>query len=147
MGSPGLTPRQERVLSEIVRLLTPSYPQLDAATTARVQADVTTFVALRIAAMPSFLRVPYRIAITAFNLLPLLWRARRFVSLPATAQASYLALWSAARLGPMRDFVKLIRSCALLAYFDHPDVTQRLDAEHRPTPVVAAAAAVAPGMA
>lgn len=148
METRGLSARQERVLSEIVRLLTPSYPDLDAATKARVHADVTTFVIRRIVAMPSFLRLPYRVAITAFNLLPIVWRVRGFVSLPAAAQAAYVAWWSEAPLGPMRDFVKLIRSCALLAYFDHPEVAAHLDAKRASTSVVAAAYAEVsqPGM-
>ena len=40
----------------------------------------------------------------------------------------YLAAWDRAPIGLCRDFVKLLRSCALLAYLDHPLVTRQLEA-------------------
>ncbi len=132
MATQALPARYTRVLSEIVRLLVPSYPKVDPAVKARVHADVTAFVVSQIEAMPSFLRLPYKLALITFNLLPLFWRGRPFVALPAAAQTAYVALWSDGPIGAMRDFVKLIRSCALLAYFDHPEVARRLDAQRMP---------------
>src|SRR5262245_48510590 len=80
--------------------------------------------------MPTFLRVPYRIALFAFNWLAVLRYRRPFVALGDELAATYLALWSNRGLGLNRDFVKLIRSCALLAYFDHPATRARLDLPH-----------------
>jgi hypothetical protein len=111
---------------EIVRLTVPAYPDLDDQARARVDADVTDFVASQIGALPSFMHLPYRLGITAFQLLSLLRHGRRFAFLPKPAKESYLSFWSDGKIGPMRDFVKLIRSCALLAYFDHPEVRKRL---------------------
>ncbi len=31
-----------------------------------------------------------------------------------------------------RDFIKLIRSCALLQFYDHPEVTRLMEAETGP---------------
>ena len=121
-----LSAGRKRTISHIVRLLLPAYPELDAATKSRVHADASAFVISQIGAMPSFLRLPYKLAITGFELLPLARRGRRFHALAEEHQRSYLAFWSAAKIGAMRDFVKLIRSCALLAYFDHPSVAGRL---------------------
>lgn len=114
------------VVTEIVRLVTPLFPPLDDATRARVHSSVTAFVTSQIEGLPSFMGLPYRIAISAFQLLPILRFGRGFRSLDESTQKAYLAAWSDAKLGPFRDFIKLIRSCALLAYFDHPEVIQNL---------------------
>jgi hypothetical protein len=136
----GLRPPQRRVLDEIVHLVTPDYPLMDVDTRHTVHTDVTRYVAAQIQGMPGFLRLPYKLALVAFNWLSLLLHRRRFLGLPPEARVAYLARWSDGPLGPMRDFVKLIRSCALLAYFDHPRVMDRLEAERlRPHPAQRAA--------
>jgi hypothetical protein len=128
-----LSASQRRVVGEIVRLLLPAHPSLEPAEAAGVHSAVTDFVEVEIGALPSFIRVPYRFTITAFRLLPALRWARPFEALPPAAQRSALSLWSGSPIGPMRDFVKLIRGCALLAYFDHPQVARRLPGA-RPAP-------------
>jgi hypothetical protein len=129
LGTPELGLSSRRVVSEIVRLLTPRYPALDAESQAHVHGEVVRFVSAQIGALPDFLRGPYLLAIRMFDLLPLVRYGRRFVALREDAKAAYLALWSEGKLPPMRNFVKLIRGCALLAYFDHPIVTRALEAE------------------
>ena len=47
-------------------------------------------------------------------------------SLDDEAQQSWVSLWSEGRVGPARDFMKLLRSCVLLAFFDHPEVRTSL---------------------
>ncbi len=116
----------------MVRLISPAYPQLDEAQRTRVLASVTAFVTSQIEGMPRFLAIPYGIAITAFEMLAILRFGRGFRSLDDASREHYLALWSDAKLGPFRDFIKLIRSCTLLAYFDHPEVTRQLPAMHAP---------------
>ena len=54
---------------------------------------------------------------------------RRFVALDAERRAAYVALWSDSPIGAMRNFVKLIRGCALLAYYDHPALLEALEAQ------------------
>ena len=125
-------PRSQRaVLRAIVTLIAPAYPDLDVATRATVEADVTRYVASQIQRMPRFLRLPYKLAVVTFNWLAVLRYGRPFRHLRADRQLSYLGRWSDAPLGPMRDFVKLIRSSALLVYFDHPLVLRRLEAERQ----------------
>lgn len=123
-----LSETQERVLAGIALLLAPAEPKLDERTQGCVSRYVNRFVSLQVENIPNYLRVPYLIAITAFQWLPVLRYGRRFLDLPIEAQRSYLALWSDGPLAPMRDFVRLIRGCALLAYFDHPDVRGALEA-------------------
>jgi hypothetical protein len=90
---------------------------------------VERFVALQVENIPTYLRVPYLVAVAGFQWLPVLRFGRRFLSLPLESQRSYLALWSESPLAPMRDFIRLIRNCALLAYYDHPDVRRALGAD------------------
>ena len=135
-----LSSRRRDVVAEIVRLIVPAYPDLCEAERTRVHSGVTAFVASQIESLPAFLAVPYGVGITAFELLPVFRFSKRFASLEDPAKQAYLSLWSEGPIGPARDFVKLIRSCALLAYFDHPDVRRNLPAPRifRSAPVAAA---------
>ncbi len=121
--------RREATVAGIVDCLIPSFPRLDAGTRAAIMADVTRFVGSQISALPEFLRVPYELALTAFELLPVLRWGRPFGALAPERRAAYVALWSDARIGAMRNFVKLVRGCALLAYYDHPDLARALTTE------------------
>ena len=110
----------------MVQLIVPSYPDLGESERSQVHVAVTDFVASQIDGLPVHLGVPYRWALTAFEWLGVLRFGTRFSDLDPSAQEAYLKLWSEFPIGPPRDFVKLIRSCALLAYFDHPLVVARL---------------------
>jgi hypothetical protein len=123
-----LSDRQARLLAGITALLIPSEPRLPYEVRARVLDDTERFVALQVENIPNYLRVPYLLAVTAFQWLPVLRFGRRFLDLPFESQRACLAMWSEAPLAPMRDFVRLIRNCALLAYYDHPDVCRALGA-------------------
>jgi hypothetical protein len=115
-------------LAAIVRVILPPHPELDAADRNTVEVEVTRYVARQIQSMPGFLRVPYRAALLAFDLLPLLRYARPFRALAPAGQAAYLAQWNEAPIAAMRDVIKLMRSSALLVYYDHPLVIARLEA-------------------
>ncbi len=119
---------ETKVIRRLVQLLLPRYPELETAVRAGVEHDVTAFVAGQIRSMPSFLRLPYRLALFACNWLAVLRYGKPLLALGDAAAAAYLSLWSSAGIGPTRDFVKLIRSCTMLAYFDHPRVRDGLDA-------------------
>src|SRR5713226_5204689 len=135
MGSTRIGRHERSVIARLVCLLTPHYPALDTVTRDAVQRDVTAFVGAQIRSMPSFLRLPYRLALVAFNWLAVLRYRKPFASLADDAATAYLSLWSDRGPAVTRDFVKLIRSCALLAYFDHPQVRGGLEAVH-PAPLV-----------
>ncbi len=130
-----LSPSQRQIVARIVGRVLPARPCLSAPERARVHSAVTGFVASQIEALPTFLALPYRVALVAFQLLPALRYGRRFDSLDDASQAAYLTLWSEGPLAPARDFTKLIRSCALLAYFDHPDVRSHLPMPGDPCPM------------
>jgi hypothetical protein len=116
------------VVAGVTGLLIPSEPRLGEDARAHVLGSVVRFVALQVENIPAYLRLPYLVAVTGFQWLPVLRFGRRFLDLPLDSQRAYLALWSDAPLGPMRDFVRLIRNCALLAYYDHPEVRRALRA-------------------
>jgi gluconate 2-dehydrogenase subunit 3-like protein len=134
MGRERLGTQATNVIARLVGLLAPQYPTLDTLTRSGVERDVSAFVGSQIQSMPSFLRLPYRIALVAFNWLAILRYGNTFVSLTDDRATAYLTLWSNEGLGLNRDFVKLIRSCALLAYFDHPAVRTEFEAAHAPQP-------------
>ena len=125
--------RGRHTVAAIVECLVPSVPVVAPETRAAVLADVVGFVSAQIAAMPEFLRLPYGVAMIGFEWLPVLRWGRPFVALDAERRAGWLALWSNAGIGPMRNFVKLIRSCALLAYYDHPALAAALAKPAGPT--------------
>ena len=135
-GTPPLSRTRTSVVAGIIGAIAPVYPDLEEAVRLSVHQDVTRYVTSQIQSMPSFLRLPYKLALTVFNWLAIVPYRRRFIHLPLAVQISYLAKWSDGPIGVTRDFVKLIRSCALLAYFDHPLVTQQLEAMRRVLPPV-----------
>lgn len=124
-------PGQRRTVAAVVERLLPAAPQLPAEARRRVAEASTRFVVVEIESIPRFLRLPYLLACVGFEWLAVLRYGRPFSRLSLEAQQSYLSLWSDFPVGPPRDFVKLIRGCALLAYFDHPEVRAALERERR----------------
>lgn len=118
-----------RVVAAIVELLLPPFPALEAQARLGVVGEATRFAIAQIENIPTFLRLPYLLAITGFQWLAVLRYGRPFLRLSRPRQDAYLALWSDSPIAPMRDFVRLIRGCVVLAYFDHPEVARALRAE------------------
>jgi hypothetical protein len=133
-----LRKRESRVVARLVQLIIPGYPDLDSAARDAVEHDVTAFVSGQIRSMPSFLQWPYRLALLGFNWLAMVRHRQPFVRLGDDRAGAYLALWSDRGLGVTRDFIKLVRSCALLAYFDHRHVRACLERRTQPASVARA---------
>lgn len=119
--------RRLRLLRQIVRALVPSHPNLEPGTRDQVEVAVVDFVADQIGSLPSFMRVPYSVALVGFDWLAVLRFGRPYTRLGAAQSQRYVALWDGAPIGVFRDFVKLLRSCTLLAYLDHPLVMRELE--------------------
>lgn len=128
MAASELSYTRRRIVTEIVRQLVSGFPPLEAAHRQRIEEQVGALVADQIEAMPSFLALPYRLALTLFHWLPVLRYGSPFLGLEEPAKASWVSRWSSSSLSPPRDFIKLIRSFTLLAYFDHPEVAVQLRA-------------------
>jgi len=120
-----------RLLVHVARVLVPAEPRLGEADRAQVEADVVDYLTGQILAMPVYLRVPYALALHAFNCSSLLRFGLPFTRVQPARQSRFVRLWSQSPVGLMRDFIKLIRSCVLLAYFDHRLVLERLEDEAR----------------
>jgi hypothetical protein len=122
---------QEALLACIVGCLLPAFPELPAAERAAVAGDVIAQVGAQIAAMPRFLRLPYRSALAAFDLLCVLRYGRPFRALDEVRQRAWVAAWDERGVGATRAVMKLVRSCTLFAWYDHPRVGPALLAAAR----------------
>jgi hypothetical protein len=111
----------------MARTLYPKEPQLNAGEKTQVEEKVVNYLAGQILAMPSYLRVPYMLALKVFNCLSCLRFGLPFTCINREKQAKYIRFWSRSPIGLMRDFIKLIRSVVLLSYLDHPLVLQELE--------------------
>ena len=120
------TARSAQIVASMVATLLPRWPDLDDPTRSAVRADVTEFVTGQVEALPTFMKLPYKSALIAFDSLAILRYGRRFQALRSAQQSTYLAQWSANRFAAARDLIKLIRSCTLLAYFDDPRISVAL---------------------
>lgn len=117
------------LLRAVARPLLPSFPPLAPEERSRVEDDLERFLADQLAGMPGHLRLGVRAALTAFAWLPLLRWGRPYAALPPPTQQRIVARWSASRIGPRRDLIRLLRSLAVFFYLDHPAVVARLEAE------------------
>lgn len=93
---------------------------------------MVAFVHGQIARMPAFLRLPFRCVLIVFAVGAWLRYRRPFALLDAADRHAWVNVWALSPIIPMRDVIKMIRSCALLAWFDHPAVSsvlQRDEAE------------------
>ena len=121
--------KTHEVVTHIVKFLLPNeLPVMDTEHTL-VEGDVVEFVLSQILAMPTYLRIPYQIALHMFNLLPILICGKVFICLDKNNQKKYIALWNKSPVSMMRNFIKLICSCALLQYYDHPVILKYLESK------------------
>jgi hypothetical protein len=116
-----------RLLVFMARSLYPKEPLLTAGEKAQVEEKVVSYLAGQILAMPVYLKIPYLLALHVFNYFSFFRFGLPFTVIDQEKQGKYVRLWSRSPIGLMRDFIKLIRSCVLLAYLDHPLVLQELE--------------------
>lgn len=129
---PGVATRQSdvRLLAHIVPFLLPRNFVLHPHQHPDIHPDIVDGVAAQISVMPHFLRLAYQLLLYAFNYLAVVRYGRVYTALDPARQQRYLALWSHSPLAPMRDFIKLLRSCALLHYLDHPVLLTQCAMQH-----------------
>jgi hypothetical protein len=126
-----LVPRlvHPELLKHLARPLLPIEPPLSPEARCVVEGDVAAFLFAQIGSMPTYLRLPYEIALLVFNLLAAVPFGQPYQQLDPARQQRYLELWSGSPLRLGRDLIRLIRSCALLQFMDHPCVLARLAPE------------------
>ncbi|MFH1029432.1 MAG: hypothetical protein V1791_15645, partial [Pseudomonadota bacterium] len=108
------------LLGQITLPLLPVEPSLSPDIRRSVEQDVVEFVGAQINGMPVYLRWPYKLAIEGFNWMSVRQYGRRYTKLDPVKKKDYVAVWIHSTLSFKRDFIKLIRSCALLRFYDHP---------------------------
>lgn len=118
-----------RLVRALVAPLLPLEPRLVDEHRQIVERDVVEFVWAQIGSMPLFLRLPYEAALLGFNCLAVVRYGRVYSALGGERQGGYLLAWSGSRLRLGRDLVKLVRSCALLQFLDHPLVLAQLESD------------------
>lgn len=115
-------------LAALTTTLLPPWPALPDALRGEVEADVVDYVRRQIRRMPLFLRAPWTAVLLVFAAGAMLRYGRPFASLSSARRRAWVRLWAESPVVPMRDFVRMVRSCALLAWFDHPVVSDALSA-------------------
>jgi hypothetical protein len=115
------------ILCAVCDDLVPDRPALGRDAALEASGAVGAWVAGQVEALPGYLLLPYRAALLGFGWLPALRWGRPYPALPRPRRLAWLSGWSDGPLPPCRDFVKLLRSCALFAWFDHPRVRAVLE--------------------
>jgi glycosyltransferase 2 family protein len=115
------------LLRAIVDAVLPqAVPDLGAITAEKVQADVSLFVSGQIQALPRRLQQALAAGLTAFALSVRIRHPLGFAAQPRARRIALVDQWSFGRWAPGRKLFRVIRSTALLAFYDHPAVERQL---------------------
>ena len=93
----------------------------------KVISCVADFMQGEIRNLSKKIQVLFAIGMFGFNLIISLRYFSRFASLTLTARRRIFNSWAYSRIPVQRQLFKLIRSTALLAFFEHPAVTAALE--------------------
>ena len=115
-----------RLVEKIVNAILPEKPVIYSDSRKIVHEEVTDFVYGQIEALPVYLKIVYKLVLYKFNLFSIFICGNIFSNLSKLNQLKYLRIWSNSPIRQMRDFVKLIKSCAFLQYFDHPIILEAM---------------------
>lgn len=94
------------------------------ATEADALRHAVQFVHEELAALPPRLRVMLDSGLAFFRLVTRLRYFRGYCDLSLEARSAWTNAWCKSSLGLLRALMKPVRSCALLAYYDHPAVSR-----------------------
>ena len=115
-----------KLVEKIVSAMLPEKPVVYSDLRRKVEDDVSDFVYGQIEALPVYLRVIYKIVLCKFNFSSFFIYGNVFSNLNKSKQLNYSRMWSESPIRQMRDFIKLIKSCAFLQYFDHPVILEAI---------------------
>jgi uncharacterized protein (TIRG00374 family) len=93
---------------------------------------VSAFVAGQLAALPWMLRIAMRVGLAGFATVVLARYARPFSSLTLGRRREIMARWAWGRWGLTRQMFRPVRSTALLAYYEDPQVERVLSQRYPP---------------
>lgn len=109
----------EKSINCIVELTLPSWPKILPNEYSQVIDGISYFVINKIKNMDRFFRIPYFALLYIFIFLPIMFYVRPFYKLPLITKKNYVARWQNHVISPCRDFLKLISSLVVLAFYDH----------------------------
>jgi hypothetical protein len=98
----------------------------------------TDFVCHEMSSLPQSLRPLLKLGVIGFRTWAACTNLGRFESLPAERRRQIVDSWCYSRISLPRKFFKPIRSVALLAYYECPEVQQALDRESEDLPAASA---------
>jgi hypothetical protein len=107
---------------------------LDPARRAEILGEVAAFVQGQAEALPRRLALLFGLGTFAFRLYVRLVRFRSFCGLSSGERRRIFESWAYGRIGLFRSLFKLVRSTALLAFFEIPDVCDALDRRTEASP-------------
>lgn len=87
----------------------------------------TQFVCSELSALPSSLRLLFKIGILGFRSITIASNLCPFENLSRERQAKIINAWSYGPIGTTRKLFKPLRSLALLAFFEHPSILAALN--------------------
>jgi hypothetical protein len=85
------------------------------------------FIGLQVLAMPSLYRTMIVPMLIAFDLHAFIFYGRRFQRLGLVQKKQHLSRWQQGFTGLQRDLVKLIRTCFVISFYDHPAVLRVME--------------------
>jgi hypothetical protein len=88
----------------------------------RVTTDVARFVEKELADLPGRLSTLFAIGMLGFRSLTFVAKLRRLEKLDADVRRSWIESWAYGSFALGRQLFRGVRSTALLAYYEHPDV-------------------------
>ena len=87
-----------------------------------VLGDVATFVSESIAALPTRLALLFGVGMAGFRFVVRVQTLRGFCDLSLERRTHVVAMWAWGPIGLTRQLFRVVRSTAMLAFFDHPGV-------------------------
>ncbi|MBI5535516.1 MAG: flippase-like domain-containing protein [Deltaproteobacteria bacterium] len=113
-------PRPTRLMRAVCEALLPA--EGPSGSREAIVDRVSAFVAGQTEALPGLLRWALRVGLTGFAALTFLRYGRPFPSLSLERRRKIVASWAWGRLGLARQLFRALRSTALLAWYEDPDV-------------------------
>ena len=111
---------ESRFLAMLVDAALPLDDELGSCERGPTTDRVTTFVHRQLAALPSRLRVLFSLGTVAFRLHVAVRHLRPFENLSHERRAAAFDRWAYGPIAPCRQLFRVVRSTALLAYYDAP---------------------------
>jgi hypothetical protein len=116
-----------RLLRSIVETLVPEgFRPPDATVALQVLDDVTAFVTAQVHMLPRRLHAAFVLGLVAFALWARLRGPRGFAAQPRAVRVALVNAWAFGGWAPGRKLFRLIRSTALLAFYEHALVTAEM---------------------